>query len=111
MRKAFIVVLMVIVACTAVFAEKEPPVVYEDINFAFQPTLARYDAMGQSGIANTTRLDSFFTNPANLGLKRGFALSIPSLSVALYNIQPMVSDPEAMEDFNALINDTHGVLF
>lgn len=111
MRKAFIVFLMVVVACTAVFAEKEPPVVYEDINFAFQPTLARYDAMGQSGIANTTRLDSFFTNPANLGLKRGFALSIPSLSVALYNIQPMVSDPEAMEDFNALINgDTDALL-
>ena len=94
---------MVLAACTFVFAADEPPVVYDDINFAFQPTLARYDAMGQSGIALPTRLDSFFTNPANLGVKRGFAVSVPSFSFTMYNIQPMVSDPDAMENFNALI--------
>ena len=103
MKKAFILVLMVLAACTFVFAADEPPVVYDDINFAFQPTLARYDAMGQSGIALPTRLDSFFTNPANLGVKRGFAVSVPSFSFTMYNIQPMVSDPDAMENFNALI--------
>ena len=94
---------MVLAACAFVFAADEPPVVYDDINFAFQPTLARYDAMGQSGIALPTRLDSFFTNPANLGVKRGFAVSVPSFSFTMYNIQPMVSDPDAMENFNALI--------
>ena len=102
---------MVIAACALVFAANEPPVVYEDINFAFQPTLARYDSMGQSGIALPTRLDSFFTNPANLGVKRGFAIGVPSLSVTMYNIQKMVSDPEAMENFNALIaGDTDALL-
>ena len=94
---------MVLAAFAFVFAADEPPVVYDDINFAFQPTLARYDAMGQSGIALPTRLDSFFTNPANLGVKRGFAVSVPSFSFTMYNIQPMVSDPDAMENFNALI--------
>ncbi|MBR5098238.1 MAG: hypothetical protein IK091_03325 [Spirochaetales bacterium] len=103
MKKAIILVLMVLAACAFVFAADEPPVVYDDINFAFQPTLARYDAMGQSGIALPTRLDSFFTNPANLGVKRGFAVSVPSFSFTMYNIQPMVSDPDAMENFNALI--------
>ena len=94
---------MVLAAFAFVFAADEPPVVYDNINFAFQPTLARYDAMGQSGIALPTRLDSFFTNPANLGVKRGFAVSVPSFSFTMYNIQPMVSDPDAMENFNALI--------
>ncbi|MBO4716418.1 MAG: hypothetical protein J5599_00835 [Spirochaetales bacterium] len=103
MKKAIILVLMVLAAFAFVFAADEPPVVYDDINFAFQPTLARYDAMGQSGIALPTRLDSFFTNPANLGVKRGFAVSVPSFSFTMYNIQPMVSDPDAMENFNALI--------
>ena len=104
MRKAFILILMVVVACTAVFAENEPPVVYEDIDFAFQPTSTRYDAMGQSGIALPTKLDSFFANPANLGVKRGFALSVPSFGVTFYNIQKMVEDEDAMANFNELIN-------
>ena len=95
---------MVVVACTAVFAENEPPVVYEDIDFAFQPTSTRYDAMGQSGIALPTKLDSFFANPANLGVKRGFALSVPSFGVTFYNIQKMVEDEDAMANFNELIN-------
>lgn len=103
MKKAIITILMAFLAFAFVFAAEEPPVKYDDINFAFQPSMTRYDAMGQSGIALPTKIDSFYTNPANLGVKRGFALTVPSFGVTFYNIQKMVEDPEAMENFNALI--------
>ena len=104
MKRTIIAILIVLLVCSSVFADSEPAVRYEDkINFAFAPSLSRYDAMGQSGIANTTRLDSFFSNPSVIGLKNGFAISITNISASFYNLQKMVSDPEAMEDFNALI--------
>ena len=81
---------MALLAFAFVFAAEEPPVKYDDINFAFQPSMTRYDAMGQSGIALPTKIDSFYTNPANLGVKRGFALTVPSFGVTFYNIQKMV---------------------
>lgn len=104
MKRTIIAILLVLLVCSSVFADSEPAVRYEDkINFAFAPSLARYDAMGQSGIANTSRLDSFFANPSVIGLKNGFAISITDISASFYNLQKMVSDPEAMEEFNALI--------
>lgn len=103
MKKTIIAILMVLVACTFVFADKEPAVEYKDINFAFQPTLSRFDAMGQSGLANTSRLDSFYTNPSVLGLKSGFAIRVVDVSASFFNIQRLVSDKEAMANFNALI--------
>ena len=108
MKKVLIAILALLVACTAVFAtETEPVVRYDEdpnyaLNFAFQPTLSRYNAMGQSGLAFQTRLDSFFSNPASLS-KRGFALSLPSVSVTVYNLEKMVNDPEAVDIFNRLI--------
>ena len=116
MKKVLIAILALLVACTAVFAtETEPVVRYDEdpnyaLNFAFQPTLSRYNAMGQSGLAFQTRLDSFFSNPASLS-KRGFALSLPSVSVTVYNLEKMVNDPEAVDIFNRLIKgQTEGEL-
>lgn len=107
MKKVLIALLALLVACTAVFAETEPAVRYDEdpnyaLNFAFQPTLSRYDAMGQSGIALPTRLDSFFSNPASLS-KKGFALSVPSVSVTVYNLEKVVNDPEAVDIINRII--------
>lgn len=108
MKKVLIAILALLMACTAVFAaETEPVVRYDEdpnyaLNFAFQPTLARYNAMGQSGLALQTRLDSFFSNPASLS-KKGFALSLPSVSVTVYNIEKLVNDPEAVDIINRLI--------
>ena len=107
MKKVLIALLALLVACTAVFAETEPAVRYDEdpnyaLNFAFQPTLSRYDAMGQSGIALPTRLDSFFSNPASLS-KKGFALSVPSVSVTVYNLEKIVNDPEAVDIINRII--------
>ncbi|MBO4393436.1 MAG: hypothetical protein J5800_03745 [Spirochaetales bacterium] len=100
MKKFIISALIILMVCTAVFAETQEKVVYDEgdyaLNFAFQPTLSRYNAMGQSGLALQTRLDSFFSNPAVLG-KNGFAMSIPSVSVTLYNLEKIVSDPESVE--------------
>ena len=108
MKKVLIAILVLLMACTAVFAtETEPVVRYDEdpnyaLNFAFQPTLSRYNAMGQSGLALQTRLDSFFSNPASLS-KKGFALSLPSVSVTVYNLEKLVNDPEAVDLFNKII--------
>lgn len=103
MKRLSIVILVAVLACCALFAETEPKVDYKDINFAFQPGLARYDAMGQSGLALATRLDSFYTNPAVLA-KKGFAISIPSVSFSFYNLQKLVSDDDAMAEVRELIH-------
>ena len=70
MKKFIISALIILMVCTAVFAETQEKIVYDEgdyaLNFAFQPTLSRYNAMGQSGLALQTRLDSFFSNPAVL---------------------------------------------
>ena len=103
MKKTIIAILMVLLVCASVFAETEPVVEYSDIDFTFQPTLSRYDAMGQSGLALTTRMDSFYTNPSINGIKGGFAVKVADVSVTLFNLQKLVSDKEAMANFNALI--------
>ncbi len=101
MKRLAIAILIALVACAAVFAATEPVIRYDDnpdypINFAFQPTLARYNAMGQSGLALPFRVDSFYTNPAALG-NGGFAIAIPSATFTLYNISRLVNDEQAMD--------------
>lgn len=107
MKKIFIAALVLIMACTAIFAETQEKIIYDEgdyaLNFAFQPTLSRYNAMGQSGLALQSRLDSFFSNPAVLA-KSGFAMSIPSVSVSLYNLEKIVNDPETMDLANSALN-------
>lgn len=103
MKKSFILLFMFLSVFAFVFADVEPSVVYDKIDFAYQPTMARYDAMGQTGLALPTRLDSYYTNPATLGAKRGFALNVPTLSFTFYNLQKLVSDPVAMDEFNNII--------
>lgn len=91
--KRFIIALLALLLCfSAVFAAEEPVIDYsESLDFSFQPTLSRYSAMGQSGLAAPGRLDSFYTNPAALASGR-FGLSLPSVSFTLYNAQKIVSD-------------------
>jgi hypothetical protein len=107
MKKTAIVFLALLMACTAVFAdEKEPAVRYDldpnyALDFTFQPTLSRYNAMGQSGLALPTRMDSFYSNPAALS-KRGFGLSFPSVTVTFYNLEKLVNDPEAVDIVNKI---------
>lgn len=104
MKKLIAAFLLVLAVCAFAFADEEPAVRYEDkIDFSFHPTLARYEGMGQSGIANTSRMDGFFANPSMLGVKNGFAMSIVDFSATLYNLQVTISDPEAMQDFNDMI--------
>ena len=102
MKKAIVSLLIVLMLGTAAFATTEPAVIYDNINFAFQPTLARYNAMGQSGLALMTRTDSYYSNPAVLA-KKGFALSVPSFAFTFYNLQKLVSDETAMAEFNRII--------
>ena len=91
MKKTAIVFLVLLTICAAVFAADKEPVVRYDLDpnyaldFTFQPTLSRYNAMGQSGLALPTRIDSFFTNPAALS-SRGFGISFPSVTVTVYNL-------------------------
>ena len=106
MKKTFLCILIVLFACTAVFADKIDKVEYPEIDFAFQPTMARYDAMGASGLASPSKLDSFFANPANLAIKRGFGLAVPSVSMTVYNLQRLIADPEAMEIVNKIADKT-----
>ena len=104
MKRLIAALLLVLVACTFVFAEEEPAVRYDDkIDFSFHPTLARYDGMGQSGIADTSSMDAFFANPSILGAKSGFSFHVVNYSATFYNLQKTLSDKQAMEDFNAML--------
>lgn len=105
MKKVIISILVVLMACSFAFAADEPERYGNDIDFTYAPTMARYSGMGQSGIANTQRIDSFYLNPANIPFTKA-GLSIPSVSLTVYNIQKIVSDPVAMEDFNAMVEGT-----
>mgnify|MGYP000926923621 CR=1 FL=1 len=96
MKKIIVALFIVVMTCSAVFAADEPIAKYDSINFAFHPTMPRYNAMGQSGLAYMSRMDSFFSNPAVLG-NDGFGLSIPNFSVTLYNVKKLVTDSEAMD--------------
>ena len=102
MKKTIVSILIVLLACCAVFADKIDKVEYPEIDFAFHPSMIRYDAMGASGIASPTKLDSFYANPANLAIKRGFGIAVPSINLTLYNLQRLIADPEAMEIVNKI---------
>ncbi len=102
MKKTIVCILIVLLACCAVFADKIDKVEYPEIDFAFHPSMIRYDAMGASGIASPTKLDSFYANPANLAIKRGFGIAVPSINLTLYNLQRLIADPEAMEIVNKI---------
>ncbi len=105
MKKIIATLMLVLAVCAFVFADEEPAVRYDDkIDFSFHPTLARYEGMGQSGIADASRMDSFFANPAMIGVKNKFAMRLFGVSVTVYNLQKTISDPEAMEDFNDMIH-------
>lgn len=102
MKKTIVCILIVLLACCAVFADTIDKVEYPEIDFAFHPSMIRYDAMGASGLASPTKLDSFFANPANLAIKRGFGIAVPSINLTLYNLQRLIADPEAMEIVNKI---------
>ena len=108
MKKTIICLLIVLLVCFAAFADTIDKVEYPELTkeFAFRPSMARYDAMGGSGLASPTKLDSFYANPANLAIKRGFGLAVPSFSMTVYNIQRLIADPEAMEIINKIADKT-----
>ena len=101
--KKFISIFLILITCFILFAETIPAVKYDNLDFTFQPTMARYDAMGQSGLASPTKIDSFYTNPANLAIKRGFAIAVPSISVTFYNLQKLMADADAMAAFDRIV--------
>ena len=106
MKKIITIVLIALLACCAVFADTIDKVEYPELDLAFQPTMPKYDAMGQSGLAVPTKLDSFYTNPANLAVKRGLAFTVPSVSLTVYNLQKLIADEEAMEIVNKIVDKT-----
>ena len=108
MKKIIIALLTIVLCCSFVFAEDattEPAIDYTDSieNFAFQPTLSRYNAMGQSGLAVAGRLDNYFTNPAALAEGR-FGLSVPSFAFTFYNVQKVVSDSSQRELISTILS-------
>lgn len=112
MKKAIITLLVFLMVITSVFAAEDSGngdwYNYNTgefpIDFTFHPGLARYGAMGRSGLALTTRLDSFFVNPAALA-KKGFALAIPSATISVYNLSAALNDSKTVEIIDKL---THG---
>ena len=108
MKKIIITLLSILLCCSFLFAEesaKEPVIDYTSSieDFSFQPTMSRYNAMGQSGLAAASRTDSFYTNPAILADKR-FGLSVPSISMTMYNVQKIVSNKEQRDLASAIIS-------
>ena len=107
MKKIITILLTLLLCCTCLFAEeaaKEPVIDYTSSieDFSFQPTLSRYNAMGQSGLAAAGRLDAFYTNPAVLADKR-FGLSVPSIALTMYNVQKVISNKEQRDLAGAII--------
>jgi hypothetical protein len=108
MKKIIITLLSILLCCSFLFAEdvaKEPVIDYTSSieDFSFQPTMSRYNAMGQSGLAAASRTDSFYTNPAILADKR-FGLSVPSISMTMYNVQKIVANKEQRDLASAIIS-------
>ena len=89
MKKTIVLISIILLVCFVAFADTIDKVEYPELDLAFQPTMPKYDAMGQSGLAAPTKLDSFYTNPANLAVKRGFAFAVPSVGVTVYNLQKL----------------------
>ena len=105
MKRVIVLLLIAIITCACVFAADEPVIEYKDIDFSFVPTSAKYDAMGQSGIAYPGKSDTFFLNPSAMPYK-GFGLSVPSFSFTVYNLEAIVSNEDTMQNINALIDGT-----
>ena len=102
MKKNITALFLVLTVSFFAFAAEEPAVTYDEIDLSFSPTMTWYDAMGQSGLAHPERLDSFFTNPAAIQGK-GLRLDSPSISLTVYNLEKLVSDPEAVDIFNKML--------
>ncbi len=106
MKKLLIAMMIFVVAVSSVFAATQEKIIYDEgdyaLNFAFQPTLSRYNAMGQSGLALQSRIDSFFSNPAVIA-KNGFAFTVPNVSLTVYNLEKVVSDPETMDLLDKIV--------
>ena len=106
MKKVLLSFLVLAMCFSFAFAaDKQKVFTYDDIDFTYQPTFSRYNAMGQSGLAAAGRMDSFYTNPAALAEGR-FGLSLPTVAVTMYNIQKLVSDEKAMTIVNSLLDGT-----
>lgn len=94
MKRILIVLLVLVLALPSLLAADVNVEQYAgSSDSAFAATSSRIDAMGDSGIAASGRIDSFMANPAALAQKR-FGMSFPSVSVTLYNLQALLSDPE-----------------
>lgn len=94
MKKYFVILLVMIIGASVLMAEAEPGVTYPgSSDNPFSATSVRELGMGGSGIAAASRIDSFFKNPAALAEKR-FGMTIPSLSVTLYNLKALLSNPD-----------------
>lgn len=106
MKKALLTILLLVACFSFAFAGDIDAIDYSaDIDFAYQPTFSRYNAMGQSGLAAAGRMDSFYTNPAALAEGR-FGLNLPTVAVTMYNVQKLVSDEKAMTIFNSIVDGT-----
>lgn len=94
MKRILIVLLVLALALPSLLAADVGVEQYAgSSDSAFAATSPRIDAMGDSGIAAPGRMDSFMANPAALAQKR-FGMSFPSVSVTLYNLQALLSDPD-----------------
>ena len=98
MKKLILTFLTILLCCSFVFAEEAStvtPIDYTDKidNFAFLPTMSRYNAMGQSGLAVAGRMDTYYTNPAALADGR-VGVSFPSVAFTMYNVQKIVASKE-----------------
>lgn len=101
--KKIILIFMLLAVAASVFAG-EDVVRYDNIDFTFVPASARYEGMGASGTASSSRLDSFFRNPAVLA-GSGFSISIPSASVTVFNINRNLKDENIKADIEAINKD------
>lgn len=89
MKKALILIIMVALAVTSLAALDN--FTYGPTNFAFRPTDVRSAAMGQASLTSPGKMEAFYSNPAALA-ERKFGLQIPSVSVTVYNVQPLLAD-------------------
>lgn len=93
MKKISTIILVLVTGLCMLTAAAEPVLTYSgSSDSAFSSTSVRTSAIGGSGIAASSRMDSFFQNPAALAEKR-FGMSLPSLAVTLYNVKDLLSDP------------------
>ena len=89
--KKIIIVLMLAIISFSVFALDNLESYSVVSKNSFLPTSTRYEAMGKSGLAQASALDALFINPSALASKK-FSLAVPSLTLSLYNIQPLLAN-------------------